>query len=597
MSSAASCRASTAGGDNRTEMRDPSVSGEDARRFSGLHRLLCSANNFDLTVLRLTLHSLDCIAIQSMNFKKGNKVLQKLSSEKSANLGRISASLSREKVERRSSARVAGKLSDKVTASSDERSGSKESSSFSGLSKEHGRENKYTKENHRRHGKTEESVKCTMSSGSAERSDDERAEYDKKKERTVGEVSEKEVPQRKARPYYYNDLLDGVPESLQSSEEDLSQAGAESSRPFCYDEFLDGLTRSLMNSAESEANEIVTATRESECSLMQPPSHTQKTSRDNNRSIKVENVAENATEESEVNVVQGRKTKMSNKFVLLRGDPSFLKSTDKSALSAQKLVSGEDVTDFTLKYISSKKSSERAMKLEHKFLWQQQRHISDFCRSEAAGPTEQSLIDFFRMLWQCHVLLVICLEPLTDPKTCYPYFSFKKEQVVKARARISLETREVIQTAVANLCVYEAVLTNLEIKGGVNKRCVYIMQYDKWTHEKAISPDPLVKMIRVMEEMHEKKREPIVVHSSHGIRRAAIFVVTSLLIRQIAETNRLSVLKAALAVRRRRYGVLRLLADYRLVLQSALCYARQRDLIRNEKIFMDAIDILECRSV
>lgn len=56
----------------------------------------------------------------------------------------------------------------------------------------------------------------------------------------------------------------------------------------------------------------------------------------------------------------------------------------KNTLSAQKLVNGENVKDFTLNYTFSKKSLERAMKLEHKFLWKQQRHISDFCRSEAA---------------------------------------------------------------------------------------------------------------------------------------------------------------------------------------------------------------------
>lgn len=55
----------------------------------------------------------------------------------------------------------------------------------------------------------------------------------------------------------------------------------------------------------------------------------------------------------------------------------------------------------------------------------------------------------------------------------------------------------------------------------------------------------------------------------------------------------MSVLKAAVAVCRRRYGALRLLADYRLILQSALCYAKECDLIRNEKTFMDAINVSE----
>ncbi|VDO38675.1 unnamed protein product [Onchocerca flexuosa] len=140
------------------------------------------------------------------------------------------------------------------------------------------------------------------------------------------------------------------------------------------------------------------------------------------------------------------------------------------------------------------------------------------------------------------------------------------------------------------------------------------MRYNKWTHEKTISPVLLVKMITVMETMNEKERKPIVVHGSQGIRRTAVFVITSLLIRQvrpsgliiyvtfsrkqesIAKTRRMSVLKAAMAVCRRRYGVLRFVADYRLALQSALCYAKECDLIKNEKTFMDAINVSESPS-
>ncbi|CAG9537443.1 unnamed protein product [Cercopithifilaria johnstoni] len=396
-----------------------------------------------------------------MNFKKENGILLKLSSEESPSLQRINADLSKEEVEKGETGKIMYAIS-------------------------------------------------SGSSRSMERLGDESADYDKK------------------RPYYYNDLLDGIPESLQSIEEDLPQTRKESSRPnlcnqayseslkekklmmpitkrtprpFCYDEFLDGVTESLISLAELKANEIkVTATSDSECPLTKLPSHMQKVSNDHGVK-KAENIAENESEESGINMVQGMQIKVSNGNIW------------ENALSAQKLVCGENVMDFTSNYIFSKKSLERAMKLEHKFLWKQQQHISDFCQSEAVdkgknrspnvvnfnegavrllptimndsryihasqinisygnfiitqGPTKQSLIDFFRMLWQCHVLLVICLEPLTDQRTCYPYFSFKKQQVVKARERISLETREVIETPVANLFVYEAILTNMEIKDG-----------------------------------------------------------------------------------------------------------------------------------
>ncbi|VBB28393.1 unnamed protein product [Acanthocheilonema viteae] len=52
----------------------------------------------------------------------------------------------------------------------------------------------------------------------------------------------------------------------------------------------------------------------------------------------------------------------------------------------------------------------------------------------------------------------------------------------------------------------------------------------------------------------------------------------------------MSILKVAVAVRKRRYGVLQFLADYRLILRCALCYSKKCDLIKNET-FMDATDV------
>ncbi|VDK64275.1 unnamed protein product [Onchocerca ochengi] len=500
-----------------------------------------------------------------------------LSSEEPSSLEKTTTYLSKEKIGKDSNERTAGKSSEKVEERTarkamktikEKRLDSKESSSFSG-SKEK--------------SESKESVKCAISSKKS-----------------------------------------GSTESLRGT------IKWDKKRPFCYDESLDGVTKSLINSMELEDDETKPImTSNFKYPFVQPSSHTQKVFKDKRTKAKEEFV-ENQVEESETDEVQ--EMEKMPKFNLLRDESSVFDWRDRSTanyvLSAQKLVKGENIMDFTCNYIFSKKSLEGVMKLEHKFLWKQQRHISDFRRSEAAdegknqsptvvnfnegavrllptmtndsqyihasrlntpygnfiitqGPTKQSLIDFFRMLWQCHVLLV-------------------------ARGRISIETLEVMETSVADLLVYEAVLTNMEIRNGSNRRCIHIMRYDKWTHEKTISPVLLVKMITVMEAMNEKERKPIVVHGSQGIRRTAIFVITSLLIRQvrpsglpflsqtrIANTHRMSVLKAAVAVCRRRYGVLRLLADYRLILQSALCYAKECDLIRNEKTFMDAINVSE----
>ncbi|KAM3724303.1 Receptor-type tyrosine-protein phosphatase alpha [Dirofilaria immitis] len=551
----------------------------------------------------------------------------------------------------------------------------KKISSSQEFSKEISDSKEFIKENHRRYRKSEskESIKhaiISKKSGSTESLRDGKVKYDKEKDHMVEKMFEKKIPKRKPRPYYYNELLDGISKSLYSNENDLPKISKQSSkphfydrtkdddilknlkeeksivlikkrmpRPFCYDESLDGVTESLLSLPKSEDDKLkMTTTRNFGYPSTQQLSHPQQIF-SNNR-IRRANIVEKKAEESETGLMQ----RMENKLNLLKSDSSISSTKDEyttnNALSAQKLVKGEDIMDFTYNYILSKKNLEEVMKLEHKFLLKQQQHISDFCKSEATaegknrsstivnfnegavrliptvtndsryihasqinisygnfiiaqGPTKQSLIDFFRMLWQYHVLLVVCLEPFTDQGTCYPYFSTKIRQIVQVEERISIETCKIIKTSVEDLFIYEAVLTNMEIRDSTNKRRIHIMRYDKWTHAEVISPILLVKMITVMEAINEKERKPIVVQGSYGIRRTAIFVITSLLMRQITETHRISILKAAIVVCRRRYGTLRFLSDYRLVLQSALYYAKQCNLIKNDKTFMTAMNILE----
>ncbi|VDK39530.1 unnamed protein product, partial [Gongylonema pulchrum] len=49
----------------------------------------------------------------------------------------------------------------------------------------------------------------------------------------------------------------------------------------------------------------------------------------------------------------------------------------------------------------------------------------------AQAPTKHSFVDFLRMIWQYQVSVVICLVPLHDPDTCYPYFNPRRQKVVR----------------------------------------------------------------------------------------------------------------------------------------------------------------------
>ncbi|VDO32007.1 unnamed protein product [Onchocerca flexuosa] len=334
-----------------------------------------------------------------------------LPSEEPSSLEGTNTYLSKEKVEKDSNERIAEKSSEKVENGTarktfkEKRLDSKESSSLSGskeyvkvnlgfreatkkssgsreLSKEISDSTEYIKENYgiqekridgiKNHDKCEQNIVPTSLF----------------QERHAAEKVFEKTTKRKSRPYFYDRIRDAIPKSLKE-EKLVESVRKRTPRPFCYDESLDGVTKSLLNSIELGDDETkAVMTRSFKYPFVQPSSHTQEMSKDN-RTKETEDFAENQAEESEADVVQEME-KMTDKFNLLKGDSSVFDPRDRSTandvLSAQKLVKGENVMDFTCSYIFSKKSLEEVMKLEHKFLWRQQRHISDFRRSEAVVP-------------------------------------------------------------------------------------------------------------------------------------------------------------------------------------------------------------------
>ncbi|VDK28051.1 unnamed protein product [Gongylonema pulchrum] len=122
------------------------------------------------------------------------------------------------------------------------------------------------------------------------------------------------------------------------------------------------------------------------------------------------------------------------------------------------------------------------------------------------------------------------------------------------------------------------------------------MHYDKWTEEEPITPNTLIRIITSMNSLLNKdSKKPIIVHSTYGTRRAAIYVITALLMQQLAETQKMSVVSAAKAVCKRRYGVLRRREDFKLILETVLQYAKQTDLVKDDQTFHRVMQILEER--
>ncbi|KHN84840.1 Tyrosine-protein phosphatase 3 [Toxocara canis] len=153
------------------------------------------------------------------------------------------------------------------------------------------------------------------------------------------------------------------------------------------------------------------------------------------------------------------------------------KQYNRAVDGEQRCVACEGAEKFFKKMLN-KSAAEIALKGEHKTLVKKARHISEFCKSLsdegrnryahmvnfnecalrleptvpgdvkyihasrirhaygnfilAQGPTRRTLVDFYRLVWLNRIRLIVCVDPLVNPRNCVHYFEFNVSKTFKA---------------------------------------------------------------------------------------------------------------------------------------------------------------------
>uniref|UniRef100_F1KZ64 Tyrosine-protein phosphatase 3 n=1 Tax=Ascaris suum TaxID=6253 RepID=F1KZ64_ASCSU len=283
----------------------------------------------------------------------------------------------------------------------------------------------------------------------------------------------------------------------------------------------------------------------------------------------------------------------------------------------------EDLEKF-LRRMLNKVSAENILKEEHKSLLKRQRHISEFCKNLsvsgknryphmvnfnehairleptapgdgkyihaskirhtygnfilAQGPTRNSVIDFYRLIWSNRVKLIVCVDPLVDAKNCVHYFEFNQGKTVKVAKRFTVLTSKIMKTETANLTLYELYMANKELRSGATGRKILLLHFNAWEVLRPPTARTLLEIVRCMRTLETPSRgslhpDPILVHGSCGVRRSGVLAVTSILCNQISLTQKLSIVRTATEIRRVRYGVLRSRLSFIIVLEAVFLHA------------------------
>ncbi|CAD5234882.1 unnamed protein product [Bursaphelenchus xylophilus] len=201
----------------------------------------------------------------------------------------------------------------------------------------------------------------------------------------------------------------------------------------------------------------------------------------------------------------------------------------------------------------------------------------------AQAPRSDTINEWYRMIWQYRVQVIVCLLPLTDPEECYKYFELKAGKKVK-KGRFTAKTFAVRQEG--QCFIYEIRFSNNSPGRGEEKeRVLYVVHFPKWTVSKPPDSKTVIQILRTTWALEQSQRLGrdqegiILVHGCSGVRRTGTLVISAMLCRQIREKKNIALLAICAKVRRLRYGVLRNKVMFALILETALTFGADQGLL------------------
>ncbi|VDM39296.1 unnamed protein product [Toxocara canis] len=212
----------------------------------------------------------------------------------------------------------------------------------------------------------------------------------------------------------------------------------------------------------------------------------------------------------------------------------------------------------------------------------------------AQSPKPETLNDWYRMIWQLKIAVIVCLIPLPAKDDCAKYF---ERQIGKKLKHKRFVIRTVTSRKEGSCNVYELKFSNKDAKE--EDRVIHLINFTKW---KVIVRPPETRQILEMmrsvwateasAKLADDKVTPTLVHGITGTRRTGTYVILSMLCRQIKYHRQMSLLSACSRVRHLRYSVMRNRICFTVLIESALTFAADQGLVNSASdSFKDAIKV------
>jgi protein tyrosine phosphatase len=186
----------------------------------------------------------------------------------------------------------------------------------------------------------------------------------------------------------------------------------------------------------------------------------------------------------------------------------------------------------------------------------------------AQGPLSQTVIDFWRMVWQEKVPTIVMLTSLQEGpnRKCQRYWP-EFGTAVYGPYQVTLKEQQVL----ANY-----ILSTLEVTGGGNSvglkpRTLQHMQFTAWQDND--SPDQassLLSYLRRLRSLHNPSVGPLLVHCSAGVGRTGSFLAIDLALEQAKTKGYVDIPAIIFSLRRQRMKMVQTQYQYRFIHDAVL---------------------------
>ncbi|XP_076237870.1 protein tyrosine phosphatase 69D [Calliopsis andreniformis] len=191
----------------------------------------------------------------------------------------------------------------------------------------------------------------------------------------------------------------------------------------------------------------------------------------------------------------------------------------------------------------------------------------------AQGPMENTVCDYWRMIWEQHLELILMLTNLEEySKTkCAKYWPDKGE--TKNVGDITVE--HIRERAYSDYVVRELKMSRL---GERDSRTIVQYHFLVWKDFMAPEhPHAILRFIKRVNEAYSLEKGPILVHCSAGVGRTGTLVALDSLLQQLAEEGQVSIFNTVCDLRHQRNFLVQSLKQYIFIYRALMEMAQYGD--------------------